>query len=144
MPPGLSRAAATSTARFTSDALACAARPEVRGSVSWSPGNRLWLWGAASGQPIGPAMRHDGEVTGALWSGDGARILSWSSDNTLRLWDAKWPKGSILEVACALTFDRDLAGVSQRTGISITEPICTPEQLSVPIDWSKIERAASK
>src|SRR5262249_23761922 len=40
------------------------------------------------GQQIGPAMRHEGSVTGALLSKDERRILSWSSDNTLRIWDA--------------------------------------------------------
>jgi WD40 repeat protein len=83
-------------------------------------------------------------VRGALWSDDGARILSWSDDNTLRLWNASWPKGSILTVACALLLDRDVAEMSERTGISIDDPICTPEQLSVPLDWSKIERAPSR
>ena len=33
-------------------------------------------------------MRHDGPVWGALLTGDEDRILSWSEDNTLRLWDA--------------------------------------------------------
>ena len=33
-------------------------------------------------------MRHEGPVNGALFDQDGRRILSWSRDNTLRLWDA--------------------------------------------------------
>ena len=48
----------------------------------------LRLWDAATGAPIGPAMRHDGSVGGALFSRDESRILSWSADRTLRLWDA--------------------------------------------------------
>ena len=36
---------------------------------------------------IGLAMEHDGWV-GALFSRDEGRILSWSGDGTLRLWDA--------------------------------------------------------
>ena len=31
-------------------------------------------------------MRHDSYVRGALFSSDGKEILSWSADNTLRLW----------------------------------------------------------
>ena len=31
---------------------------------------------------------HEGPVYGALYSPDGRRILSWSHDQTLRLWDA--------------------------------------------------------
>ena len=33
-------------------------------------------------------MRHEGSVNGALFSRDESRILSWSEDETLRLWDA--------------------------------------------------------
>ena len=33
-------------------------------------------------------MQHDGPVTGAVAERDESRILSWSGDNTLRLWDA--------------------------------------------------------
>jgi WD40 repeat protein len=112
--------------------------------LSWSYDRSLRLWDVASRQPVGPAMRHDGPVSGAQWSRDETRILSWSRDKTLRLWNANWPSGTVLEVACALlSSDRnfDLTDLSERYGISITEPICTPEQLRVPLDWSKIERA---
>ncbi|WP_404944164.1 WD40 repeat domain-containing protein, partial [Rhizobium ruizarguesonis] len=30
---------------------------------------------------------HDGPVTGALFTPDGGRAISWSDDKTLRLWD---------------------------------------------------------
>jgi WD40 repeat protein len=33
-------------------------------------------------------LNHGGPVNGAVYSPDGKRILSWSEDNTLRLWDA--------------------------------------------------------
>jgi hypothetical protein len=33
-------------------------------------------------------MNHDDPVNGAVYSPDGKRILSWSDDKTLRLWDA--------------------------------------------------------
>ena len=56
--------------------------------LSWSYDKTLRLWDAATGAPIGPAMRHDGWVSGALFSRDESRILSWSDDKTLRLWDA--------------------------------------------------------
>jgi WD40 repeat protein len=47
----------------------------------------LMLWDAATGERIGPEMRHQGVVGGAIFTTDDRRILSWSSDNTLRLWD---------------------------------------------------------
>ena len=37
---------------------------------------------------IGEPLRHGGAVLGAVYSPDGQRILSWSLDKTLRLWDA--------------------------------------------------------
>ncbi len=81
---------------------------DERHILSWSEDNTLRLWDAATGQPVGPAMRHDGPVSGALLTRDERRILSWSEDATLRLWDAAWPKGNVLELACALLSDRDL------------------------------------
>ena len=33
-------------------------------------------------------MRHGDQVEGATFDKDARRILSWSDDNTLRLWDA--------------------------------------------------------
>ena len=86
-------------------------------------------------------MRHDGRVQGALWTSDEGRILSWSGDNTLRLWDINWPSGNLIQVACVLLPNRNLTEVSQRYGISITEPICAPEQISLPIDWLQIQVA---
>ena len=42
----------------------------------------------AFGLVVVARMAHDGSVSGALFSRDGSRILSWSYDKTLRLWDA--------------------------------------------------------
>src|SRR3712207_7657687 len=44
---------------------------------------------------------------------DESRILSWSEDGTLRLWNAGWPKGNIVKVACALLPDTSLEQVSE-------------------------------
>ena len=33
-------------------------------------------------------MKHEGHVLGAVFTGDDNRILSWSQDGTVRLWDA--------------------------------------------------------
>jgi WD40 repeat protein len=58
----------------------------------WSFGSTLMgpdctLWDVATGQQIGPAMKHDDSVFGARLTKDETRILSWSDDHTLRLWD---------------------------------------------------------
>ena len=55
--------------------------------LSWSDEHTLRLWDVATGQQIGPAMKHDGWVYGAVLTKDETRILSWSDDKTLRLWD---------------------------------------------------------
>jgi WD40 repeat protein len=108
-------------------------------------GNTLQLWDPATGQPIGSAIRHSGPVSGVLLTQDGRRILSWARD-TLRLWDITWPNGNLLELACSLlpNRDRNLKDISQRYGISITEPICGSEQINAPLNWSKIERIPTK
>lgn len=35
------------------------------------------------------AMGHQGAVSGAAYSADGTRVLTWSRDGTARLWDAR-------------------------------------------------------
>jgi WD40 repeat protein len=44
----------------------------------------LWDLETGAGQPL---EGHSGWVNGALLLPDGRRALSWSPDNTLRLWD---------------------------------------------------------
>jgi WD40 repeat protein len=86
-------------------------------------------------------MRHEGPVSGALLTKNEDRILSWSEDKPLRLWDMRWPQGNLLGLTCALLLDRDLESLSKRYGISIAQPICSPDQITLAVDWSKIERA---
>ena len=87
-------------------------------------------------------MKQDG-VRGALLTKDETRILSWSDDYTLRLWDARWPKGNLLEVACALLpiEDRDAINASKHYGVTIRDPICAPATATLVPGWSQIERA---
>jgi hypothetical protein len=88
-------------------------------------------------------MRHDDTVGGAVLTKDETHILSWSYDNTLRLWDAGWPKGNLLEVACALLpiEDRDASSASKHYGVRIRDPICAPATATLVPGWSQIERA---
>jgi WD40 repeat protein len=108
--------------------------------LSWSWDHTLRLWDAATGKQIGPAMQHDNLVLGAILTRDESRILSWSDDKTLRLWDNRWPRGNLLEFACAVLPDHDLAEISRRNGIVITDPICAPGVILAKPDWSLIER----
>jgi WD40 repeat protein len=58
------------------------------------PRPRLWrsvqALSRATASPLTrlPEMRHDGEVNGAVFDKSESRILSWSDDGTVRLWDA--------------------------------------------------------
>ena len=116
---------------------------DERRILSWSLDNTLRLWDAATGQQIGPTMKHDGWVSGAMLTRDERRILSWSFDGTLRLWDAGWPKGNLLELVCTLLDDHDANNASKVYGVTIRDPICTPETATLVPDWSLIERASA-
>ncbi len=56
------------------------------------------LFGTAARNPVVAVMRHDGPVTSASFSRDGARLVT-ASDRTARLWDARtgWPLTPRLE-----------------------------------------------
>jgi hypothetical protein len=66
-------------------------------SVSFLPRNSLLtqgaaaaqMWDAFSGTPVGPPMKHDGDVESAIFSRDGTRILTAGNDNTARVWNAQ-------------------------------------------------------
>jgi hypothetical protein len=82
-------------------------------------------------------------VLGALLMKDETRILTWSANGTVRLWDAGWPKGNLLEVACALlpVEDYDASNASKRYGVTIKDRICVPSTATLVPDWSLVERA---
>jgi WD40 repeat protein len=79
---------------------------------------------------IGEPLRHEGWVWGAIYSPDGKRILSWSHDRTLRLWDVSWQGDNLFEIACKYTpmmsSKTEMDRLSKRYGIKIEEPICQP------------------
>jgi WD40 repeat protein len=106
--------------------------------LSWSYDHSLLLWDMEGYAPIGPILKHRAEVTGALLYHKDTRILSWSSDGTTRRWNIDWPQGNLLRIACSLLPKSKLDDVSERYKIT-SDPICTPKQLAVPIDWSRIQ-----
>ncbi len=50
-------------------------------------GETARLWSVASGEAVGPAMRHDAAILTAAFSPDGRRVLTTSRDWRARLWD---------------------------------------------------------
>jgi WD40 repeat protein len=68
------------------------------------------LWDAATGRPIGAAMRHgeDAAINGALFSILGDRVLTWSDDRTLRWWDAN--TGGQIQLNQAMEHDNAVRG----------------------------------
>jgi WD40 repeat protein/serine/threonine protein kinase len=46
-------------------------------------------WSIKTGQPLGPILRHRGEITALAYSPDGEVLLSGSRDMTARLWSAR-------------------------------------------------------
>ena len=67
-------------------------------------------------------MSHDGAILGALVMPDGP-LLSWSTDNTLRQWDANWPPCSIFTIARTLMPDKEM-DVLDRYHLERSDPIC--------------------
>ena len=46
------------------------------------------VWDARTGAPLTPPFAHSASVSGAEFSPDGGRVLTWSDDGTARIWDA--------------------------------------------------------
>jgi WD40 repeat protein len=70
--------------------------PDGRTAITGGEDKTARLWDAASGQPQGPALKHDGSVTAVAFSpADGRTALTGSKDGTARLWDVATgqPKG---------------------------------------------------
>lgn len=107
--------------------------------VSWSVSS-VRVWDVAAGRPIGLELPGLGEIIDVKVEGDEIRITSAVPERGLVISRARIPEGSFFRIACDSLVATDLSMLSERLGIKIDEPICTPEQLAVPIDWTTIER----
>ena len=58
---------------------------------------------------------------------DQTRIVSWSADGTVRLWNVAWHGANLFEIACRHSPpDHDVSDIPDRYGVSISDPICQP------------------
>ena len=49
------------------------------------------VWDTVTGKPLGPALRHDGQIYAVAFSPDGQTVLTGSDDRTARLWEIPLP-----------------------------------------------------
>jgi WD40 repeat protein len=93
--------------------------------VLTAAGTDAQVWDAATGEPIGPRLQHANKVTSAAFTPDGRRLLTLSG-NVARLWSAPPVAPNLIATACKmLGANRDTAGLAQRYGVEIKDPICT-------------------
>ena len=65
-------------------------------------------------------------MNGARFDEAEGRILSWSNDGTVRLWDVvRLMQGNLVEVVCRLLADKYISTLQTDFGIKVTDPICT-------------------
>ena len=80
--------------------------PDGRTLATASSDKTARLWDAATGQPRGKPLKHEGAVYAVSFSPDGRTLATASADKTARLWDAATgqPRGEPLkhdgEVRC--------------------------------------------
>jgi eukaryotic-like serine/threonine-protein kinase len=55
-------------------------------AAGWSPHNRAFVWDTSTGEPMAPALRHQGNVTGVRFSPDGRELITLGHDYTARRW----------------------------------------------------------
>jgi WD40 repeat protein len=109
--------------------------------LSWSATGggegMLQVWDPDTQRQVA-SMRH-AEVSGALEL-TSRRILSWSRNGALRLWQLNLPRSSLFELSCALLPDKDLAPIEKRYSIDLKDlKICgSPQDIPLP-DWKVIE-----
>lgn len=111
--------------------------------LTWDRGRTIRLWDVHTTKQIGPALLHRYAVNGARWNRNGSRIVSWAS-GAFHFWDTDWPRGNLLEIACAVLPDDDLKGVAMRFGVNLDTPICAGRAAPADVDWTSIRRSFTR
>jgi hypothetical protein len=72
-------------------------------------------------------LRYDVFVTSVLFSLDGARVATVAGKD-LYLWVAPPVAPNIVTTACKVLRDRSTAGLLERYGIELSDPICSGDE----------------
>jgi len=115
------------------------ARFDERGArlVTRSTSGAVRLFDARTGLQMAAALRLGRPVWNAQFTADPTRLFLYGGKEA-GYW--RIPDVSLLAAACHLISGRNVAQIGMRYGVTLYSPICTPEQLAVPIDWATIER----
>ena len=91
-----------SRSTFPAQGAGITARYSARTRHASSPGAETTPRGSGmqkNGNPLAQPFQHKGSVTGAVFSQDETRVLTWSDDNTARLWELPtdpWPRSALV------------------------------------------------
>ena len=86
--------------------------------LTYSRDHTARLWDARTGQALGKPMVHDVELTSARFSADGSKVVTASSDGSVRVWDA-------------------LAGLeADGSTLPVPEPTLTPGQVRLKSEFT--------
>ncbi|NIM92881.1 MAG: TIR domain-containing protein [Anaerolineales bacterium] len=85
------------------------------------------IWDAQSGQQLIELIGHTGAVSYAVWSPDGRKVLTTSSDNTARLWDGD--TGRLLHVLAGHSGPVDYAAWNPQGTMIVTASLDSTARL---------------
>ncbi len=80
-----------------SGVLATAYSPDGKLAATGTEDGTAQLWDVATGEPLGPPLRHQNRILAVAFSPDGRTVLTGSWDRTARLWDVATRQAVTLE-----------------------------------------------
>jgi WD40 repeat protein len=107
------------------------------------------LWDVTKAEPL-QVWKHDRPVVGAVFTRDESRVLAWSDDGAVKLWDAALvdenltPTERILELEVRSASRLDLPGQLVRLkSAEWTALVCSPEYAAIQKKKESADRSGS-